>query len=251
MATESLPIRSHEEMSIHEEKKAYFDGAVTPSTATPTTVTSSPSRAGSPCPVSPTNFRTGVNPFLFPSGKTAPFENFVKWQKEVKPACKEAQRSTILAYRFCEGMNLMDWQVCRVVLVCIRMLVACQYDIEDVELVFALALTNLRTARSAKLLEQMGVQEKMLVAILHVYCAHSLVFDEFAPLSIWHEWLFIPFCNMATMSAALRKVCALHGWKFNQPGEVVEKARAEVTADVEGESNFEVDPEMPPQWSEL
>jgi len=137
---------------------------------------------------------------------------------------KETEPQTMrVTYRFCKGLHLDNTSVVRVIIVCVRMLLACAYDSSDLDVVFATALVNLRTPWTGKLTSRMGQQERMLVTLLHVYCAHSMVFDEFVPLSVWHEWLFQSFCSRSTMNVALKKVCLLSNWRFMvQPDILIE-----------------------------
>lgn len=168
---------------------------------------------------------------------TVPFECFETWNAQqgwVKGRNSEDhRRSAVLAFRFCAALSLAHWPACRVVLSAVRLLVACHYDVADVEVCFGMALATLRSPRSAHLLNLMGPQERVLVAMLHVYCAHSLVFDEFVHFTIWHEWLLAPFCSMKTSSCALKKVCALRKWRFVVPRNVLDPIVEELRQDVE------------------
>lgn len=143
----------------------------------------------------------------------------------------ETARCAALAYRFCAALAIADWSMCRVVLTCVRMLAECNFDVNDIEVTFAMALATMRSPRSQTVIAQMGPQEKMLVAILHVYCAHSLVFDEFVGFDIWHEWVLAPFCSMKSATMALKKVCALRGWRFSAPEDVLLPVLAELQGD--------------------
>lgn len=157
------------------------------------------------------------------------FEPFLAWQHEQGTPVGDPVRCAALAYRFCLGLGIVYFPACCVVLTAVRMLAACSYDIADVEVVFAAGLYALRNSRSAEMLARMGSREKVLVAILHLYAAHSVVFDEFVHFKIWHQWMLAPFCNLSTASAAFRRVCALRRWRFSfsdeELGPVLEELR--------------------------
>lgn len=176
---------------------------------------------------------------------TLPFECFETWHEQqgwVKGRTSEDNhRCAVLAYRFCAALSLAHWPACRVVLTCVRLLVACHYAIADVEVCFAMALATLRSPRSAHLLNLMGPQERVLVAMLHTYCAHSLVFDEFVHFTIWHEWLLAPFCSMKTSSCALKKVCALRKWRFVVPQNILDPIVEELRVPVHSHSDSSCD----------
>jgi len=80
----------------------------------------------------------------------------------------------------------------------------------------------------------MGLLEKVLVTLLHAYCAHCLVFDECIPCRVWHEWVFAQYCSPRMLTMALRKVCLLSKWRFTVPEEdlrpVLDELRAESSA---------------------
>jgi hypothetical protein len=145
----------------------------------------------------------------------------------------EARACAALTMRFCVSLGLMSWPACRVVLTCVRMLAECSYNFSDIEVTFAMAVSTVRSARSAKFMESMSPKERLLVVMLHVYSAHALVFDEFVHFAIWHEWLFAPFCSVRSSSGALRKICALRRWRFAvSPEELLpclEQLRGEAT----------------------
>lgn len=187
--------------ATHEfEEKAGF--ALTPSTVVSTPRAHVASEACSPVP-SPRG--------EWDEGRRIPFERYEEWLEQMRTP--GAHRSAVMAYNFCSALELDEWQACRVVLVCLRMLSACHYELDDVEVALAMALHTMQTKCGA-LGARMGAQEKVLVAILHLYCAHSMVFDEFVPLRVWHEWLFAPFCNLRTMNMALQKVCVVCDYRF-------------------------------------
>jgi len=158
-------------------------------------------------------------------------EPFIMWQYEQGSAVGDPRRCAALAYRFCLGLGIVYFPACCVVLTAVRMLAACNYDIADVEVVFAAALKALRNSRSAEMLSRMGSREKVLVAVLHLYAAHSVVFDEFVHFKIWHQWMLAPFCNLSTASAALRRVCALRRWRFSYSDEELEPLLQELRQD--------------------
>jgi hypothetical protein len=160
------------------------------------------------------------------AAQTLPLQCFQAWHSQqgwVKGRTDEENaRVSVIAYRFCIIMQLSSWPACRVILTAVRLLLACYYQVEDIEVCFAKALAMLKSPRTAHLMKLMGPQERVLVAVLHVYCAHSLVFDEFIHFNIWHEWLLAPFCSLKTGASALKKVCALRKWRFVVPPMILE-----------------------------
>jgi hypothetical protein len=164
--------------------------------------------------------------------QTAAFESFQQWhehQGTVKGrTAAENARLPVLAYHFAVALGLRAWPACRVTLLCVRLLAACRFALEDVEVCLAMSLSTLRAAQSRQLMSSMGPQERALVAMLYVYCAHSLVFDEFIHFNIWHEWLLSPFCSLKTSSSALKKVCALRKWRFVVPADQLKGPLEEV-----------------------
>jgi len=153
------------------------------------------------------------------------------WNKQGVVKNFDTERCAWLTYRFAAGVGLATWPACRVVLTCVRLLAECKYAPADVEVAFATALATIKSARSARFMSTMNSQERLLVAMLHVYCAHSLVFDEFVSFSLWHEWLFAPFCSLRAANGALMKVCALRHWRFNVPPEILQPNLAELRGD--------------------
>lgn len=158
-------------------------------------------------------------------------EPFIAWHHEQQSPVGDPERCAGLAYRFCLGIGLFYFPACSVVLTAVRMLAACSYEIADVEVVFAAALVSLRNNRSAEMLARMGSREKVLVAVLHLYAAHSVVFDEFVHFRIWHQWMLAPFCNLSTASAALKRVCALRSWRFSYTDEELDPVLQELRQD--------------------
>lgn len=149
-------------------------------------------------------------------------------QGNVKQSKATAVQCSSLTYQFCVALSLAEWSSARVVLMCVRMLVECGYDFEDIEVMFAMALGLLRSARSSKFTEKMGPQEKLLVAVLHLYMSHSMVFDQFVSFEIWHEWMLAPFCSVRNSSNALKQVCSLRQWHMNVPPAELEEALLEL-----------------------
>lgn len=164
--------------------------------------------------------------------RTAAFESFQQWhstQGNVKGRSPEVNaRLPVLAYHFAAALGLRAWPACRVILLCVRLLAACHFAMEDVEICLAMTLSTLRAQQSKQLMSQMGPQERALVAMLYAYCSHSLVFDEFIHFNIWHEWLLSPFCSLKTSSSALKKVCALRKWRFVVPQNELKPALEEI-----------------------
>lgn len=164
--------------------------------------------------------------------RTAAFESFQGWhehQGNVRGrSAAENARLPVLAFHFAAALGLRAWPACRVLCLCVRLLAACHFAIEDVEVCLAMTLATLRAPQSRQLMGQMGPQERALVAMLYAYCAHSIVFDEFIHFNIWHEWLLSPFCSLRTSSSALKKVCALRKWRFVVPQDVLRPALEEV-----------------------
>merc|ERR1719321_1422943 len=78
-------------------------------------------------------------------------EPFITWQYEQGSTVGDPDRSAALAYRFCLGLGIVYFPACCVVLTAVRMLVACSYEMADVEVVFAAALNSLRNNRSAEI----------------------------------------------------------------------------------------------------
>jgi hypothetical protein len=128
----------------------------------------------------------------------------------------------LLTVRYCHELAILNWPCCRVVLTCIRMLAECGYDFRDIEVVFATGLATCKSARSVKYMQAMSGKELLLVSLLHLYCAHSVVFDEFVHFKVWHEWLFAPFCSVRASENALGKICALRRWRFHVPQDVLQ-----------------------------
>jgi len=153
------------------------------------------------------------------------------WIAQGVMADHDARACAALTLRFCVCLGLVSWPACRVVLTCVRMLAECSYAFSDIEVTFAMALATVQSERSAKFMQGMSPKERLLVVMLHVYSAHSLVFDEFVHFGIWHEWLFAPFCSVKNSSGALMKIGALRRWRFTVPAEtllpVLEKLRGE------------------------
>lgn len=148
------------------------------------------------------------------------------WLEQGDDGCVDADRAALLGYRFCVLLSLESQPCCYMVLACLRMLAQCGYDFDDIEVAFGMAVAMMQSKHVSSFTEKMGAKEKLLVALLHVYCAHSLVFDQFVHFHIWHEWLFAPFCSEKNSSAALRKVCALRRWRFCVPADVLEPVLA-------------------------
>lgn len=153
------------------------------------------------------------------------------WQSQGAMERHDTRACAALTMRFCVALGLVSWPACRVVLTCLRMLAECGYNFCDIEVTFGMALATVQSARSAKFMEGMSPKERLLVVMLHVYCAHALVFDEFVHFGIWHEWLFAPFCSVKNSSGALMKICALRRWRFTVQPEmlmpIVEMLRGE------------------------
>merc|ERR1719253_1651971 len=82
----------------------------------------------------------------------------------------------------------------------------------DIEVTLAMTLVLVQRSRAV---QSMGVVEKALVSLLYAYCAHCLVFDEFIPFKVWHEWVFSSYCGLGMLNVALRKVCMLARWRFH------------------------------------
>lgn len=143
-----------------------------------------------------------------------PVEVFEEWQREHDPTGDCARRA-VLAHQFCTALAIFHWPACRVLLTAMRMLTACNYDMDDIEVVFAHALTSARSDTTAKLLARMGQQEKVLVSVLILYFSHSLVLDEFVHFRVWHHWMLEPFCSLQTASSALKRVCVFRKWGFS------------------------------------
>jgi hypothetical protein len=143
-----------------------------------------------------------------------PVEVFEQWQREHDPTGDCARRAA-LAHQFCTALAIFHWPACRVLLTAMRMLTACSYDMDDIEVVFAHALTSARSEGVAKLLARMGQQEKVLVSVLILYLTHSLVLDEFVHFRVWHQWMLEPFCSLRTASSALTRVCIFRKWGLN------------------------------------
>jgi len=193
--------------------------------STPSTTVPSEADAQSVCKAAPDSCSESSDDHLMS------IEPFIAWQYEQGSTVGDPDRSAALAYRFCLGLGIVYFPACCVVLTAVRMLVACSYDMADVEVVFAAALNALRNNRSAEMLARMGSREKVLVAVLHLYAAHSVVFDEFVHFKIWHQWMLAPFCNLSTASAALRRVCALRRWRFSFDDEELEPILQELRQD--------------------
>lgn len=145
-----------------------------------------------------------------------------QWEEQGSMSDHDAHECAALAVRFCVGLSLVSWPACRVALTCVRMLAECNYGLEDIQVTLAMALATIRSPRSAKFMSGMGPQEKLLVAMLHVYCAHAVVCDEFVHFSIWHEWLFAPTCSVKTSTNALVKICTLRRWRFLVPDDLLD-----------------------------
>jgi hypothetical protein len=144
------------------------------------------------------------------------------WHQEGDVDGVDPDRAALLGYRFCVLLSLDSWPCCFMALTCIRMLAQCSYDMDDIEVSLGMAAAMMQSTHMISFTEKMGTKEKLLVALLHVYCAHSLVFDQFVHFNIWHDWLFAPFCSVKHSSAALRKVCSLRRWRFNVPADVLD-----------------------------
>jgi len=143
-----------------------------------------------------------------------PIELFEEWHQTHDPTGDCARRA-LLACQFCTALAITHWPACCVLLTALRMLTACNYDMDDIEVVFAHALSVARADVTSKLLARMGQQEKVLVSVLILYSSHSLVLDEFVHFRVWHQWMLEPFCTLKTASNALHRVCIFRKWGFN------------------------------------
>merc|ERR1711924_229519 len=100
----------------------------------------------------------------------------------------------------------------------VRLLVACRYPWEDIELIAAQAWSYLeRVLRrlgsdAAPLLAQrdsvaevrkMGRLERAHVLGVLMYLAHVYVEDERCPTKYWHERVFNRYCDMGTLHSAV------------------------------------------------
>lgn len=151
--------------------------------------------------------------------------------------CKRAlavnsSRVVLLCSALCTALDLPQDPAAQPLRKAMHMMLLSGYHMEDIEVTFAMTLFTVR--QNARVVSHMGLLEKVLVTLLHAYCAHCLVFDECIPCRVWHEWVFAQYCNPRMLTMALRKVCLLSKWRFNVPEEdlrpVLDELRAESSA---------------------
>lgn len=185
-------------------------------------------RAGTSCPASPAD--VGKQSHSHQDPLLRKYLN--AWYADGEVPGVDNDRCAAVSLRVCKAIKLdEDWRACQVILTCTRMLAESSYELTDIEVCYAMAVAKLRSKRLTAFVEQMGTQERVLVAVLHTYSAHALVFDEFVPFQIWHEWLLAPFCSEKNAAGALRKVCALCGWRFSVPRDILLPVLAELRQD--------------------
>lgn len=99
----------------------------------------------------------------------------------------------------------------------VHLLLACGYPWEDVELIGAQASSYME--RLLKGLRETGRPEMELMERAHVLCllmylSHTYVEDEHCPAKYWHQRLFVSYCNMRTMNAAVLSLLQNLGYKL-------------------------------------
>lgn len=149
-------------------------------------------------------------------------------EPDVKMAlANNATRVVMLCTRLCTALCLPKDPAAQPLRKAIHMMLLSGYHMDDIEVCFAMTLATIRGNAKA-VVDHMGLLEKVLVTLLHAYCAHCLVFDECIPSRVWHEWVFSPYCSPSMLGTAMRKVCVLAKWRFNVPAEQLLPVLAEL-----------------------
>jgi len=114
------------------------------------------------------------------------------------------------------GLGLDDQECLRMLVRTLRMMHACDYCIEDIVMVLAVAMCQVnalfpvldRTGRVAPL-------ELVSISILQIYISHAVIIDEACPLIHWQKWIFKGVADMKKLNKGVCKVLALHKYKLS------------------------------------
>jgi len=127
----------------------------------------------------------------------------------------------------------------QLVLQAVRLLHLCKYPNSDIELIVAHAsvylqsLLDQQTTRESSVgtppeaqAPKMELMEIAHIFVLMVYLAHSFVEDETCPIKIWHQRLFLKYCDFATLNKALMQLMQRLAFALRVSEEELEKRLA-------------------------
>lgn len=103
-----------------------------------------------------------------------------------------------------------SWNLC---LNTIHFLNACEYSVEELCSVLALASKYFRDVR-ATCGARMTAEESSHLMVLLVYIAHCYALDETCALPVWHRCLSRNYCELPAMNAAILRLMRLRGYKL-------------------------------------
>lgn len=94
----------------------------------------------------------------------------------------------------------------RLILKCLRLLRACHYASDDIEVIIAHALCYVEDVKIVS--QREGVADMPIVEASYVFCvlvflAHSHTQDQNRPLKIWHKHLFRNYCELKVLNCAV------------------------------------------------
>ncbi|CAE7418878.1 unnamed protein product [Symbiodinium natans] len=111
------------------------------------------------------------------------------------------------------GPDIDPVQLQRKVYQSIRLLRACSFCGNDIELTLAYACVYFRRVLPS-LIHRVGNTEAVHIIVLLIYIAHSFVLDESCPMGEWHKYVFKKYCSVKKMDAALFRILLLLDWRL-------------------------------------
>jgi hypothetical protein len=105
----------------------------------------------------------------------------------------------------------------RLVVRCLRLLRASGKSREDLEVIGAHATSYVSTLQLELRREgkpSMRLREFVYVLCVLLYIAHSYTEDVHVPLRYWHKHIFVDYCNMKTLNAAILGLLAKLNYKL-------------------------------------
>jgi len=136
-------------------------------------------------------------------------------------------RDMFLAERFCDAVHVKQEsvQARQMFLRMVRMLRQCNYEDDVIELVLVLALAQL-DAIFAVTDTRMGDTERVSIAVMQCFNAHSYVIDEPCPMKYWHIHIFTNYCSLKVLNAVAVKLMCILKYKLSVAEDLQAKKRA-------------------------
>lgn len=103
----------------------------------------------------------------------------------------------------------------------VRMLLASSYGILDVAQVMAVALANVDKMRGV--MHEMSPDERIMVAMMHMFTAHSVVLDEFVSLFYWHQWIFAGYCSLPRLNRGVVRIMQMCNFNMLVPSDMFQE----------------------------